>query len=117
MIDIRKRLFFAGLLVLSGVVHGQQTRFTLDFAPSADFIQPPERPYREGICLNGSWSFFPVENAEKLPKETILHPELPFSLDATGRLSPDPVPIKIPSPWNVNSFARGNGSGGDFVTY
>jgi hypothetical protein len=124
MIDIRKLFFSISLLAIAGMSSGQPissarpttqqaqpTLFTHDFAPSDDFIKPQEHPYREAICLNGSWSFFPVENAEKLSRESILHPELP------AHPVPDPVPVKVPSPWNVNSFARGNGSGGDFVTY
>ena len=112
MINIRKWMFTIGLLALTKLSFSQHTLFNRDFAPSGDFIKPQERPCRESICLNGYWSFFPVENAEKLSRESILHPEYPGNQAAA-----EPVPVKVPSPWNVNSFARGNGSGGDFVTY
>lgn len=88
-------------------VEGQ---FARDFAPTEGLIKAQERPYRDGVCLNGSWKFMPVVEAEA--KESLMHPEIPA----------DPlwesVPVKVPSPWNVNSFAGGgSGRGGDFVTY
>ncbi|MDB5111081.1 MAG: glycosyl hydrolase family 2, partial [Mucilaginibacter sp.] len=91
--------------------YAQQSRFVHAFAPTDAFIKPQEKPYRDGICLNGSWSFFPIEHAETLAKEKIQNPAIPdnFKWEAT--------PVKVPSPWNVNNFATGDGSGGDFVTY
>ncbi|WP_345952915.1 glycoside hydrolase family 2 TIM barrel-domain containing protein [Mucilaginibacter sp. PAMB04168] len=61
--------------------------------------------------MNGTWKFLPVGQADKLKKEQLTNPELPVNPQW------DPTPIKIPSGWNVNSFARGDGSGGDFLTY
>ncbi len=112
-------------------VEGQ---FARDFAPAEGLIKAQERPYRDGVCLNGSWKFMPVEDAgagagkveagkpgagnKLVDTEGLMHPEIPA----------DPiweaVPVKVPSPWNVNSFAGGgsgrdggSGPGGDFVTY
>lgn len=99
-------LFFAGL---TGTVSGQGVKFDPDFAPSEPLVKPQERPYRDDLCLNGLWNFFPVENAEKLTRDEILNPAVP------DHPSWENVRIKIPSPWNVNSFARGDG--GDFITY
>jgi hypothetical protein len=88
----------------------QQT-FSHQFAPTDDFTKPQEKPFRNSISLNGEWQFMPVEKAEKLGIDKIRNPDLP---DNTAW---DNTPVKVPSPWNVNSFARGDGSGGDFVTY
>lgn len=64
---------------------------------AAPTVQDPAiRPAR---CLNGEWQFQSAADALPLP-----------AADAW-----DPVPIRIPSPWNVNSFSRGDG--GDFLTF
>ncbi|MBC7329766.1 discoidin domain-containing protein [bacterium] len=52
-------------------------------------------PNRPQLCLNGNWQFQGQEGEFRLPE---------------GKW--DKVPIRIPSPWNVNSFSRGEG--GDF---
>jgi len=88
-----------------------QQNFNHTFAPADEFVKPQEKPFRSSLCLNGKWNFMPVEKAEKLPLEKIKNPDLP---DVPTW---EETPVKIPSPWNVNSFARGDGSGGDFVTY
>lgn len=73
------------------------------FSPLPGMVSSEELPYRDELCLNGQWSFMPVYGndigAFKLP----------------GQFSWDPVKIRIPSPWNVNSFASGDG--GDFRTF
>ena len=90
-------------------VFAQRTVFKHDFAPSGDYVKPVEKPYRDDVCLNGLWSFYPIDHTEKLSKEEIMNPSIPEN----------PVwestPLKVPSPWNVNRFAHGDG--GDFVTY
>lgn len=55
-------------------------------------------PTRPRLCLNGSWQFQGQKGEFTLPD---------------GKW--DKVPIRIPSPWNVNSFSRG--IGGDFLLY
>lgn len=89
----------------------QKTTFTPSFAPTDDIVKPQERPYRDAFCLNGSWQFLPVEKAEKLGLEKIKNPTLPDNPNW------ETTPVKVPSPWNANSFARGDGSGGDYLTY
>ena len=91
-------------------VFAQQT-FTHPFAPTDAFVKPQEKPFRNSISLNGEWNFLPVEKAEKLGLDKIKNPDLPDNPQW------ETTPVKVPSPWNVNSFARGDGSGGDFVTY
>src|ERR1700721_1081927 len=40
-------------------------------------------------------------------------PELPLPVPSAW----ETVPVKVPSPWNVNSFANRRGLGGDFRTF
>jgi hypothetical protein len=106
--------FFAFIVVASGTIpclFAQQIRFTREFAPTGEFVTQQEKPFRESLCLNGEWQFLPVEKAEKLGIEKIKNPVLPENPDW------ERTPVKVPSPWNVNSFAAGNGTGGDFLTY
>jgi hypothetical protein len=107
----RRLLLF--ILVTLGIVPHlfAQVQFPHYFAPTDEFIKPQEKPFRNDLCLNGEWMFLPVENAEKLGTEKIKYPTLPENPDW------ETTPVKVPSPWNVNSFARGDGSGGDFLTY
>lgn len=88
-----------------------QHTFEHPFAPTDAFVKPQEKPYRDAVCLNGQWQFAPIEKAEKLPLTKIKNPDMPDDSQW------ETTPVKVPSPWNVNSFARGDGSGGDFLTY
>jgi hypothetical protein len=106
-----RSILFCLFVAIINCALAQQTHFKPDFAPTDAFIKPQEKPYREGICLNGSWKFLPVEHAEKLTQEKIKNPDMPDHFEW------EPAAVKVPSPWNVNSFATGDGSGGDFVTY
>jgi len=54
-----------------------------EFAPTEGRVKPAEKPWRAEVCLNGLWQFQPGTNG----------------WDAT--------PIKIPSPWNVNTWGCG----------
>ncbi len=107
------RRFFLFMLVTLGIIPAvfAQVQFPHYFAPTDEFIKPQEKPFRSSLCLNGEWMFLPVEKAEKLRVEKLKHPNLPENPDW------ETTPVKVPSPWNVNSFARGDGSGGDFLTY
>lgn len=73
------------------------------FNPAGGLVSSEELPFRSELCLNGKWQFMPVyeDSLENfmMPKKFVW----------------DSVQIKIPSPWNVNAFAKGDG--GDFVTY
>lgn len=64
--------------------------YTFPFAPSDGVVADVEKPWREEICLNGHWDF-----------------------KAEGQTGWDKVKIRIPSPWNANSFARYDGMGPD----
>ncbi|MES2277875.1 MAG: glycoside hydrolase family 2 TIM barrel-domain containing protein [Bacteroidota bacterium] len=105
-------LLFAGLFLIKVQrSFAQQIHFKHDFAPTDAFVKPQEKPFRDGICLNGEWQFMPVEKADKLGLDKIKNPTLPENPAWEN------TPVKVPSPWNVNSFAMGDGSGGNFLTY
>lgn len=67
---------------------------SLLFAGEVEWLSPT----RPRLCLNGNWQFQGQKGEFSLPD---------------GKW--DKVPIRIPSPWNVNSFSRG--IGGDFALY
>lgn len=100
-------IIFSSLLSIS--VSGQKIYFDRDFAPADKYTKPSEFPFRDDICLNGSWYFLPVSDNEDLDLDPIKNPTIPVNAKW------EDVKIKIPSPWNVNNFT-GN-QGGDFVSY
>jgi beta-galactosidase len=80
-----------------------QKTFNHVFNPMHGFVNNAEKPFRDELCLNGKWQFMPV-----------------FETDIRKFAKPEtftwePVPLKGPSPWNVNSFSQGDG--GDFVAF
>jgi len=97
--------------------YGQSSRegrleYASDFAPSENLVKPSEKPFRQELCLNGNWQFQPVA----LPAGFKEGSDAPPGLPPVGA-DWDKTPIRIPSPWNVNSFADNHGQGGDFRTY
>ncbi|HEV2478313.1 MAG TPA: GDSL-type esterase/lipase family protein [Puia sp.] len=87
-----------------------QTLFTPDFAPGERATTPAERTFRDDTCLNGYWRFMPV-TLDPHPDRPVLEQAEP-----PAHFAGDPTPIRIPSPWNVNSFPNSR-DGGDFITY
>jgi hypothetical protein len=103
-------LFVVSFLLLFSLSSYGQLKSSMVFAPSDSYIKPSEQPYRTSICLNGQWDFQPVSLPDNFKEGIDLVPNL-------SRIKSDKwdkVPIRIPSPWNVNSFADKNGQGGDF---
>ena len=90
-----------------------QVMFNRDFAPQEGLVAPAEKPYRNEICLNGSWQFQPVA----LPTDYKKNQGPTPTLTAATPEGWDVTPIRIPSPWNVNAFPDEKGLGGDFRTY
>ena len=82
--------------------------FTREFAPSEGLVDASEQPFRQEMCLNGSWLFQPAA----LPSSFVPDVGAPPVLAPPTASGWDPTAIKIPSPWNVNAFNVG--SGGDF---
>ena len=109
------RSYFLALFVclLPALSYGQHLQFNAPFAPSDTWVKHAEQPYRQAICLNGSWQFEPIALPADFREGVSPVPLLPRITDAGW----DKTPIRIPSPWNVNSFADNNGQGGDFRTY
>src|SRR5271154_4038363 len=99
------------LAILTGILAVQMAlaggvEFNRSFAPQDGLVSRYEEPARQEICLNGSWRF-QGDKDTSVPGDTI--PQL-GEWDSTA--------IKIPSPWNINSFSMtGNEQGGDFRTY
>jgi len=87
-----------------------RTLFTPDFAPGEHATTPAERAFRDDTCLNGSWQFMPVA-LDAHPDRSVLE-----QVEPPAHFAGDATPIRIPSPWNVNSFP-GSKDGGDFITY
>jgi len=102
------------LVFLAGVLSTQaRVDFTPDFAPSETWVKAPEKACRDDICLNGAWEFQPVALPANFHKEVDPAPELPPP--AADKW--EKTPLKVPSPWDVNSFANEKGQGGDFRCY
>jgi len=99
-----KPILFILLSILAIKSHAQRVQYNQPFAPTAPRLHPSELPYRQSICLNGLWQFEPI-------------PDTTTNLPPNDDKHWSPIPIRIPSPWNVNSFADKQGQGGDFRTY
>ena len=112
---IKKLLGLTSLFTMTFQMAFSQARLHYDaqFAPSENFTNPSELPFRQNICLNGKWAFSPVALPEGFKEGIDPAPALPAFSQSAGKT----MPIRIPSPWNVNNFADKNGLGGDFVTY
>ena len=96
--------FIAGIL-LFWQLPAQQSRvkYPYVFNPVGSIVDDTEKPGRDAICLNGLWQFMPVYETDI----TLFVKPQAFHWETTA--------IKIPCPWNINSFAQGDG--GDFTTY
>ncbi len=99
---IKSILRICFLLLLSTGVWAQE-HYPHVFNPMNSMVNELEKPYRDEICLNGFWQFMPVYEIDMA------------KFQKPGTFSWDQIPIKIPSPWNINSFAQGDG--GDFLAY
>jgi beta-galactosidase len=104
----RSFVFSLCLFVLSSLcvfsTHAQGIRFNHDFSPATGLITPSEKPYREEICLNGSWDFQPIAVPANWQKGTGVPPEL--TAPDAGKW--ESTKIRIPSPWNVNEWGGGS---------
>lgn len=85
------------------------TIFSHPFAPSEGLVNRLEKEHRKEICLNGRWQFQAVPVPESWEYGKGNPPELPMPSPERWESSL----IKIPSPWNVNSFAKHNLEGPD----
>lgn len=84
------------------------------YAPSEGIVNKMEKTYRKEICLNGYWDFLPVALPPAYRQGQGEAPALPLPA-ATSTWSA--TRIKIPSPWNINSFANRDLEGPDHRNY
>lgn len=82
-----------------------RTVFDGEFAPHGGLVSDPEKPFRNELCLNGYWDFQGVD----LPAGWKPNVGQAPALHAVNPSGWDSVKIKIPSPWNVNSYQRSSG--------
>lgn len=92
-------LTFVG--ALTAVTWANPIPFKRVFAPSDRPSNVYERPFRQGISLNGRWDFQPVAN------------DLPGPVKDGW----EKTKVKVPSPWNVNAFPVESRLGGDFRAF
>ncbi len=81
--------------------------FDGDFAPSDGWLKPVEREFRHEICLNGSWEFQPIA----VPADWKADQGVPPELTKPNENGWEKTKIKIPSPWNVNTWGNGRNVG------
>ncbi len=81
--------------------------FPRDFSPAEGIVAPVERGFRDEICLNGLWDFQGADIPRGWKPGSGIPPELPAARPDGW----DAVKIKIPSPWNVNSWGGGQKTG------
>jgi beta-galactosidase len=105
--------WLAVLVLPLAVAQAQRVRFDAEFAPSENFIKPAEEPYRRQLCLSGTWQFQPQAVPGDYKEGSGKAPELAPPVSEGW----EKVPIRIPSPWNVNSFADNKGLGGDYLAF
>jgi len=114
----RNYLLFVLLLVVTTQTMWSQSEserlfYPYVFAPSEGYVSKIEKPFREEICLNGRWDFQAVALPAGYQRGKTATPEL--TKPNAGAW--DAVKIKIPSPWNINSFANRNLEGPDHRNY
>lgn len=88
--------------------------YQFPFAPGEGLVNRTEAAHRKEICLNGHWDFQPVALPASYKQGKGKAPELPLPADGSAWSG---IRIKIPSPWNINSFANRNLEGPDHRNY
>jgi beta-galactosidase len=85
---------------------GEHLVFPRAFAPGEGQVAAPERGSRDERCLNGRWRFQPVA----LPSGWQRDHGVPPAWTMPGERWQS-VAIRIPSPWNANSWGNGRAVG------
>ena len=111
MITMKMRMITWIFLLIHAGVMAQDNKLVFDavFAPSEGFVNRTEKKYRKEICLNGSWEI----QTMRLPKTYKQGAGEAPVLEQPTALDWSETKIKIPSPWNVNSFANRDLQGPD----
>ena len=74
--------------------------FQRDFSPSEGLVNRYEKEFREEICLNGFWDIQIINVPADWKRGSGVPPVLSNAIDSQW----ETIPIKIPSPINVNSW-------------
>ncbi|MDR0395031.1 MAG: glycoside hydrolase family 2 [Tannerella sp.] len=88
--------------VLASDENVQKQVYPYAFAPAEGLVNRYEKPQRQELCINGLWDFQAVPLPADYRQGKGVAPELPEPSAGAW----DNVKIKIPSPWNINSFAN-----------
>jgi len=108
-----KKILIFGTILGTAFCFGQ-VQFEGEFAPHEGMVKSPEADFRQEICLNGYWDFQGIDLPADWKPNMGQAPELENSKADRW----EAVKIKIPSPWNVNSYMRSDGPDHhDFPTY
>lgn len=83
------------------------------FAPHEGLVNRTEKQWRDEVCLNGYWDFQPVAVPDSYRQGAGVPPALTMPTEDGW----SDVRIKIPSPWNINSFVYSNLEGPDHRNY
>lgn len=98
----------ASIALASGAspASGEPIVFPHICSPAGSWVSPLEQPFRSSLCLNGRWQFQEVPVPAGFKPDSGEPPALPDPSPAW-----DSVPIKIPSPFNVNAWGNGRDVG------
>lgn len=108
-----------GLTLSLPMAHAQSTNaneklvYPFPYAPNEGIVNKVEKEHRKEICLNGYWDFQPVA----LPKDYKQGKGMAPALTPPQANGWSNVRIKIPSPWNINSFGYRDLEGPDHRNY
>jgi len=103
------------ILLLAGISAFSQSNtlvYTQTFAPGEGFVNKTEAAFRKEICLNGTWDIQTVDLPKGYQMGKGIAPDMPLPGNKWSTTK-----IKIPSPWNINSFANRNIEGPDHRNY
>lgn len=103
-------VLLVAMLVLTGsleAAHAEPVTNTDAFAPMRPTYSAEEQRCRQELSLNGSWQFQPVAVPAGFRRNSGVAPELP---PPSGE-GWDKTPLKVPSPWNVNTWGNGRDVG------
>ena len=101
------KIFVLLAVLLSPMCARAASTFSRDFAAVEGIVKAPEMPFRQEMSLNGRWQFQPVGVPQNFVRDTGNAPALP----APNATKWEQTPLKVPSPWNVNTWGDGRDAG------
>ena len=109
----RSLFLILALFLTTSLVAADKLIYPYAFAPSEGLFSKVEKVIRKEICLNGRWEFQAMPLPEGYRQGGGVAPALPLP----DQNKWEETKIKIPSPWNINSFANRNLEGPDHRNY